>query len=344
MNVIAQSAFYPETPIYSNILCRTLSGLTGTAIAVIDAEDSAISLSTMNHAPQRPSPPYRRDNTTGALATLGTKALDQAEMAHLDDLCPGRPPQSRHWHAFVANFENGEVDQIAIHLAADKDKQLSESLLSLIWPVLRESCLRETMVTQTAMGDEAMLWMIASRIDLGVVVVNANGLILRSNHAAKALLNQGGALCRGHGGLHGSDDHQTRILRAAIATCAVSAPGTPDMTVLLNTTDGGQRLPVTLIRYLHNGQPTNLVALLLPAPPDPRRVENLARNLGLTTAESRVAVQMQQGLSNRDAAQCMGLTEQSVSTYAKRVLSKLNVNSRAEVAQLLTWQAHGGRI
>lgn len=348
MNVISNADFYPKSPIYSNILCRTLSGLTGIAVAVIDAADSAISLSTLKNgnqtAPTYRTDTYHTDKATGILAGIGTKLLDPAEVTHLCDLVPADLAHPNRWHGFVASFDNGEVDQIAIHLACDKDKQRSHDLLSLIWPVLRESCLRETMAAQTAMGDEALLWMIASRIDLGVLVVNANGLILRTNHAAKSLLNQGVALRRGHGGLHGFDDHQTRNLRAAIAACANAGPASTETMVLLDTANGGPRVPVTLSRYLHDGQPTNLVVLLLPAPPDPRRVEKLAKDLGLTTAESRVAVQMQQGLSNRDAATCMGLTEQSVSTYAKRVLSKLNVNSRAEVAQLLTWQAHGGRI
>ena len=43
-------------------------------------------------------------------------------------------------------------------------------------------------------------------------------------------------------------------------------------------------------------------------------------------------------------ARIAGLTEQSLCTYAKRVLNKLNVTSRAEVAQMLTWQAQGGPV
>jgi DNA-binding NarL/FixJ family response regulator len=82
----------------------------------------------------------------------------------------------------------------------------------------------------------------------------------------------------------------------------------------------------------------------MPQPPDSRRVEMLARAGGLTAAEARIAALLQMGLSNKDVATTTGLKEQSVSTYTKRVLSKLNVSSRAEMAQLLTWQAAGGRL
>ena len=73
-------------------------------------------------------------------------------------------------------------------------------------------------------------------------------------------------------------------------------------------------------------------------------VAKLARAGGLTHAEARVAALLQMGLSNKDAAKAAGLKEQSVSTYAKRALSKLNVTSRAEMAQMLTWQAAGGKL
>jgi DNA-binding CsgD family transcriptional regulator len=84
--------------------------------------------------------------------------------------------------------------------------------------------------------------------------------------------------------------------------------------------------------------------MMLPSPPDLRRIEVLARELGLTQAEARVAALLQLGLSNREAAQIAGLTEHTVNTYTKRVLGKLRVNSRAEMAHLLTWQAQGGLL
>jgi DNA-binding CsgD family transcriptional regulator len=80
---------------------------------------------------------------------------------------------------------------------------------------------------------------------------------------------------------------------------------------------------------------------MLPMPPNPERVELLGRKLGLTPAEARVAVLMQSGLTNREAAYRAGLKEQTFNTYAKRVLCKLNVTGRTEMAQLLTWQAAG---
>ncbi|MGB8814202.1 MAG: helix-turn-helix transcriptional regulator [Paracoccaceae bacterium] len=289
--------------------------------------------------------PPRLDACVGAVVSFSPIALDMADTERLNLLVqPHQTQDARHWRGFVCRFENGEVDHIAVHVGSGKEEAVTEGFLSTIWPVLREDCLREIQVIQAEIADDALLGMIASRIDLGVLVVNAKGIILRANSSAKYLLKAGNIIVGGHGGVQAIDDVQSRILRNAIAACAAADPASAETVVMLETASRGPRVPVTLTRFLQGGHPTNLVTLLLPSPPDPRRVEMLAKEMGLTTAEARVAVQMQQGLSNREAAQSMGLKEQSFSTYAKRVLSKLNANSRAEVAQLLTWQAHGGRI
>lgn len=91
------------------------------------------------------------------------------------------------------------------------------------------------------------------------------------------------------------------------------------------------------------GQPTDLIVAMLPMPPNPERIELLGIKLGLTPAEARVAVLMQSGLTNREAAFRAGLKEQTFNTYAKRVLSKLHVTGRTQMAQLLTWQSVGKR-
>ena len=95
---------------------------------------------------------------------------------------------------------------------------------------------------------------------------------------------------------------------------------------------------------MHEGEATRFVVVTVPQPPDPARIEALARQLGLTRAEARVAQLMQLGLSNRNAAKIAGVSEATFATYAKRALSKLDVQGRAEMAQLLTWQATVGRL
>jgi DNA-binding CsgD family transcriptional regulator len=154
-------------------------------------------------------------------------------------------------------------------------------------------------------------------------------------------------LKRTRNGIACNDDCQTRNLREAIATCAEANPEHSDSVIFLSgdpADSSAPKVPLTMCRFTFHGMPTSLVTLMLPSPPDSRRIQILARELGLTQAEARVAALLQLGLSNREAAESAGLTEQTMNTYTKRVLHKFNVNSRAEIAQLLTWQGKGGLL
>ncbi len=275
--------------------------------------------------------------------------------ALLDALLP-TPPAAGGWQGFQCRLANGGADLVLMHLPGPAAQDQAEALLRLIWPVLREDALRDQNDAKTAgtetdqphppegerPEDGALLWLIRARIDLAALVVNPQGLILRQNAAARRMMAAGRVLMRGHGGLHAAGPDETRRLRAAIADCATVPAERGERRLFLHPAEAGPAVPVTLARYIHDGRPTPLVTLLLPEPPAPARVECIARELGLTAAEARVAAMLQTGLPNRSAASSLGLTEQSFSTYAKRVFSKLQVSSRAEMAQMLTWQSHGG--
>lgn len=277
--------------------------------------------------------------------------------AELDTVLPW-PVAAGGWQGWRCRLGCGGTDLVLLRLPDPAMQPQAEALLRLIWPVLREEALGEAILPEIAgtetvfppaaprdsPEDEALLWLIRTRIDIAALVVNPQGLILRQNAAARRMIAAGRVLRRGHGGVHACAPGQTRRLRAAIAECATAPAETAERRLFLHPAETGAAVPVTLARYVHDGVPTSLVTLLLPEPPAPARVERIARELGLTAAEARVAAMLQTGLPNRSAATSLGLTEQSFSTYAKRVFSKLQVSSRAEMAQMLTWQTHGGSL
>jgi len=250
--------------------------------------------------------------------------------------------ENRNWRVFSCRFEFGIIDMIAVLLRKPGDAAATLGFLSTIWPVLREDCLRDLADTNSDVCDKAMLWMVASKIDVAILVMNAQGVMLRANAAAKHLLERETVLRRSPKGIRCINDQQTQHFRIALAECAASDPDGPETVVFLDTVSPAVRIPATMSRFWYEGAATELVTVAMPSPPSSQRVEMLARAVGLTPAEARVASLLQMGLSNKDAARAAGLKEQSVSTYAKRVLSKLNVTSRAEMAQMLTWQAGGG--
>lgn len=68
-------------------------------------------------------------------------------------------------------------------------------------------------------------------------------------------------------------------------------------------------------------------------PPDPAVVRDL---LGLTLGEARVASTVGSGLPPRQAAEKLGISEETVRTTLKRVFSKIGVSRQSELALLLT--------
>ena len=260
----------------------------------------------------------------------------------------GPAPTGRVWRGFCATFDTGRQDSLAILVPADGDSRETFGFLSTIWTVLREDCLLEAQANADGLsadqvGDDALMWMMSTRTGLALLVMNGKGQMLRANTAARTMLDQCHVLRKSPTGIQAISDQDTRAFRKALADTVAEPPGS-ETVLFLETRAAGLRLPVTMTRFVHHGRPTDLVTVVMPTPPDTRRVEMLAREMGLTQAEARVAALLQLGLSNRDAAQVAGLKEQSFSTYAKRVLGKLNVGSRAQMAQMLTWQAQGGSM
>jgi DNA-binding CsgD family transcriptional regulator len=68
-------------------------------------------------------------------------------------------------------------------------------------------------------------------------------------------------------------------------------------------------------------------------PPDPALIRDV---LGLTLGEARVASLIGTGRSPREAAEKLGITEETARTTLKRVFSKVGVSRQGELAALLT--------
>lgn len=329
--------------IYSRPLKRTLSGLTDCAVARVDTASGPVELTTKCAGSVQPIMPATlpADRTPTVMIACLETGLAPADLAVLRQKADDRG-SGRAWRAFRCRLQDGRSDLVRMMIPGDMPAERAEAVLTTVWPALREDCLAD-LSGAVLDGDDAVLSLVASMTDIGILVVNARGLILRANPAARRMMAEGWVLMRGCGGLHAVTPQQTHNLRENIKDCANGVAGGDDRIVIVDMPNTAQRVPVTLSRYWHDGAPTGLVTLVIPAPPDPARVERMARAMGLTCTEARVAAMLQLGLSNREAAETMGLKEQSFSTYAKRVLNKLNVRSRAEIAQMLTWQALGGK-
>ncbi|MGR3762481.1 helix-turn-helix transcriptional regulator (plasmid) [Roseobacteraceae bacterium NS-SX3] len=254
------------------------------------------------------------------------------------------------WAQFSCRFEDGSRDRIALHLQGGCHDAHCAEILAALWPVAREDALRELAGAANEAVTQALLWTLAKKTDAAVLVLDAGGHLLQCNESGRECLAGGSLLQESGGQLRCANAEETKAFYAALRQCAREPDrpaarrggktgGARELILFLEDRAHGMRLPVSLTRC----PGAALVVAILPRQPDRRRIEMLARKMGLSPAEARVAALIQLGLSNREAAHIAGLKEQTFNTYAKRVLSKLDAAGRAEMAQRLTWQASLGR-
>jgi DNA-binding CsgD family transcriptional regulator len=61
----------------------------------------------------------------------------------------------------------------------------------------------------------------------------------------------------------------------------------------------------------------------------------VAKLFGLAPAEARLAILLGEGLTLREAAAKMGITENSVRSYSKNIFHKTGLNRQAEIVRLI---------
>lgn len=218
--------------------------------------------------------------------------------------------------------------------------EVSDHLMR-VWPDLRLACANQNGANPRPFdGDLCEGWDLLDHVALATLLVDASGRLVRTNRAGQKMLDRQTVLRRAKGSIYCAHDNESSVFHAALRSCAKAADD-QESTVLLTLSESCHQAPVAVSRYFHRGRPTPYVLVTLPVPPSPRRIEALARKLGLNRSEARVAALLQMGHSNREAAEISGLKPQTFNTYAKRVFGKLNVRCRTEMAQMLTWQASG---
>lgn len=257
------------------------------------------------------------------------------------------------WRIFSCRSSDGTVDLIA--LVSHEPDEVIQDFLQKFWPGVRRMCVIEVQNSATHVSDDAMLWMVRSKMNASILVLDSQGHVLKTNAVGREMLARKDLLRVTPRGLLTASSQETRALRMAIAKLLHgaaleehSSEGKQDgeenqsraeYVLFLSKPGRAERVPMTLSLYQPESGGEPLILAMLPQPPDHKRIEELARQMGLTPSEARVAALVRSGLSNREAAERAGLKVETFNTYVKRVLSKMNVSCRAEMAQMLTWQA-----
>ena len=165
---------------------------------------------------------------------------------------------------------------------------------------------------------------------VGILHLDRRGRILAVNDRARSLLRHGTGLSDREGVLQArAPDDQGRLARLVAEALPTSRAVPVSGSMLLGRVSG---LPLVVVHVTHVVVPQpdygarHVAALVLMVEPGswPRIDPGLvATTLGLTPAESQVAVWLTQGKSVREIALTMGLTDGAIYWHLKQIYQKL---------------------
>jgi DNA-binding NarL/FixJ family response regulator len=185
---------------------------------------------------------------------------------------------------------------------------------------------------------EAWAWDgLAERLALPLLVIDAEARVQAANPSALALCDRSRAIGLEQGQLTPRRAADRQSLAAAIRTVQ---QGAGQAGFGLFTRAGAPFLLVSLTML--PGAPARLLVSLaeLTEVPTPDAA-TLARLLGLTRAEARVAALLANGHGGPAVARLLALRPETVRSHAKRVMAKLGCRSQSQLA-LVVSRATGG--
>ena len=199
---------------------------------------------------------------------------------------------------------------------------------------------RQALVDTKALG--ASLAMLLDNTQSGVIQLDRRGRIVAANDRARDILRTGDALADPRGVLHAAsredDAELQRVLARALppfggqgasgSMLVGRSPLAPRLVVHVSPvcarqTDVRTRRVAALVLVVDPGRQARV---------DPHRV---AATLGLTPAESQIAVLLADGHSLRDIAIATGRSDNTIRWHSKRIFSKTNISRQGELVRLV---------
>ena len=200
---------------------------------------------------------------------------------------------------------------------------------------------RQAMAAADALGNS--LGGMLDNDRLGVIHLDWRGRIANANDRALDILRLGDGLTAGSEGVLGTwlpadTTRFERLLARALPPTGRQGTG-GSMTVRRLSGLPSLALHVTPVAgFQTTFRPRDVAALLLVVDPvsrlrvDPRLVAN---TLGLSAAESQVAISLAEGRGVRDTAVATGRTENAIRFHLKRIYRRLGISSQTDLVRLV---------
>jgi DNA-binding CsgD family transcriptional regulator/PAS domain-containing protein len=184
-----------------------------------------------------------------------------------------------------------------------------------------------------------------ARVGIGVFALDSLGRVIFSNPTGQRLLGEQLDISqqRLRIGLGSDRDSIDKIISSALRGEAADVLAEPKPILLRRTSQDSPLvvylLPIKTPSLIEAQFLTHARAIVLVIEPksgepaDPALVRDI---FGLTLGEARVAAQIGYGLNPRDAAEKLGIAEETARNVLKRVFSKVGVSRQSELVALLT--------
>lgn len=181
-----------------------------------------------------------------------------------------------------------------------------------------------------------------TRVGVGVFILDSSGQVIFSNEAARELAGEIDAV---KGRLSVRDASGARALTSLIGQYLDSSvPEAVESKPILVSRAGSSRplalyaFPVSEANSLDSFLAQAKVVVLLvdsntDDPPDPSMIRDL---MGLTLSEARIASLIGSGLPPKQAAERLGIAEETARSVLKRVFAKVGVSRQSELVSLMT--------
>ena len=176
---------------------------------------------------------------------------------------------------------------------------------------------------------------------IGVLYLDRHGMIVEANARGLGILRHSNGLVDRGGVLHAQCPTDNATLQRLIGRALLQwgraaasgsmtmrlAPGRPPLTLHIN--------PVSLRADFGAQRVAALVLLVNPEQPPHIDPVQVAALLGLTRAESRVAVALARGQSVRDIAVTTYRTQASVRWHVRQIHAKLGISRQADLVRMV---------
>ena len=226
-------------------------------------------------------------------------------------------------------------------VASDGWRSSEIAMVTRLLPQIRQFVrVRQALVRAEARDTTVTTLLDNSRI--GVLHLDRRGRILAANDRARSILQHGDGLSDRDGVLRASTpSDQLRLKRLVAEALPTSGPAAVSGSMLLRRSF---LLPPLVLHVKPVGVPQpdygarHVAALVLMVEPGRRhRIDPgwVARVLGLTRAESRVAVWLAEGRSVRQMAEARGVTDRAIYWHLNQIYQKQSISGQVDLVRLV---------